>query len=140
MKKKLKEILLTMASFGILIYLGHHTYLLEWLAERWFCFIWAPIQLLWLFRQDILARWLTFGAFGGMFLGQIAEDIKWEVLGIESQIVHSSYWGVGIWFTVVLLSLMLGIFHTWLKNKKKKEAKLMEEARKQVENNKKTAE
>jgi len=140
MKKKLKEILLTMASFGILIYLGYHTYLLEWLAERWFCFIWAPILLLWLFRQDILARWLTFGAFGGMFLGQIAEDIKWEVLGIESQIAHSSYWGVGIWFTVVLLSLMLGIFHTWLKNKKKKEAKLMEEARKQVENNKKTAE
>lgn len=118
MKKKLKEILGTMASFGILIYLGHHTYLLEWLARRYFCFIWAPILILWIFRQEILARWLTFGAFGGMFLGQLAEDIKWEVYGIDSQIAHSSYWGVGIWFASILLMLAGGILHLWIRKKK----------------------
>ena len=118
MKKKLKEILGTMASFGILIYLGHHTYLLEWLARRYFCFIWAPILILWIFRQEILARWLTFGAFGGMFLGQLAEDIKWEVYGIDSQIAHSSYWGVGIWFASILLMLAGGILHLCIRKKK----------------------
>lgn len=123
MKKKLKEVFITMASFGILIYLGHHTYLLEWLARRYFCFVWAPILILWIFRQEVLARWLTFGAFGGMFLGQIAEDIKWEVFGIENQIAHSSYWGVGIWFGVLLLALLFGLLHTSIKARKKKAAK-----------------
>lgn len=123
MKKKLKEVLITMASFGVLIYLGHHTYLLEWLARRYFCFVWAPILILWLFRQEVLARYLTFGAFGGMFLGQIAEDIKWEVFGIENQIAHSSYWGVGIWFGVMLLSLLLGLMHTSIKARKRKAAR-----------------
>lgn len=123
MKKKIKEILGTMASFGILIYLGHHTYLLEWLAERYFCFLWAPILLLWVFRQEILARWLTFGAFGGLFLGQIAEDMKWGVYGVENQAAHSSYWGVGIWILTVILFIGLGLFHTWLKNRKKEKAK-----------------
>ena len=119
MKKKLKEICTTMASFGILIYLGHHTYLLEWLAQRYFLFLWAPILFLWIFRQEILARWLTFGVFGGLFLGQLAEDLKWEVFGMENQLAHSSYWGVGIWFAAVLLALALGILHTWLKRRKK---------------------
>ena len=140
MKKKLKEVFITMASFAVLIYLGHHTYLLEWLAKRWFCFVWAPILLLWLFRQEILARWLTFGAFGGMFLGQIAEDVKWEVLGLDNQAAHSSYWGVGIWFAVLLLSLGLGILQTWLKNRKKREAKVKEEAKKLLEHKENTAE
>lgn len=123
MKKKLKEVMITMASFGVLIYLGHHTYLLEWLARRYFCFVWAPILILWLFRQEVLARYLTFGAFGGMFLGQIAADIKWEVFGIENQIAHSSYWGVGIWFGVMLLSLLLGLMHTSIKARKRKAAR-----------------
>lgn len=122
MKKKLKEIFTTMAAFGILIYLGHHTYLLEWLAERYFCFLWVPILLLWLFRQEILARWLTVGAFGGLFLGQLAEDIKWEILGLDNVAAHSSYWGVGIWFAAVALALIFGILHTWLKRKKAKKA------------------
>ena len=118
MKKKIKEVCLTMAAFGILIYLGHHTYLLEWLAQRWFCFLWAPILLLWIFRQEILARWLTVGGFGGLFLGQLAEDIKWELYGIDAEIAHSSYWGVGIWFGTVALMLLLGILHLTLKRKK----------------------
>ena len=118
MKKKLKEILLTMGTFGVLIYLGHHTYLLEWLAQRYFCFLWVPILLLWLFRQEILARWLTFGAFGGLFLGQLAEEIKWDVLGTHNQAAHSSYWGVGIWFGVVLLSLAAGFLHSRIKKRR----------------------
>lgn len=122
MKKKLKEVTLTMASFGILIYLGHHTYLLEWLAERWFCFLWAPILLLWIFRLEILARWLTIGAFGGLFLGQLAEDIKWELYGIDANIAHSSYWGVGIWFGAVALTLLLGILHLSIRKKKAEKA------------------
>ena len=117
MKKKLKEILITMASFAISIYLGHHTYLLKWLAERYFCFIWAPILALWLFRQEILARWLTFGAFGGLFLGQLAEDIKWEIYGLDNMAAHSSYWGVGIWFAAVLLAFAAGMAHKALKKK-----------------------
>ena len=119
MKKKLKEITLTMASFGILIYLGHHTYLLEWLAERYFCFLWVPILLLWIFRQEVLARWLTFGAFGGLFLGQLAEEMKWEVLGLDNQMAHSSYWGVGLWFCAVVLAFLAGQLHTRLRNRKK---------------------
>lgn len=122
MKKKRKEVLLVMASFGVLIYLGHHVYLLEWLAKRYFCFIWAPILLLWIFRQEILARWLTFGAFGGLFLGQITEDLKWGIHGTDNMAAHSSYWGVGTWILTVILSIGLGILHTWLKNKKAKKA------------------
>lgn len=118
MKKKLKEILITMVSFAIAIYLGHHIYLLQWLAERYFCFVWAPILVLWLFRQEILARWLTFGAFGGLFLGQLAEDIKWEIYGLDNMAAHSAYWGVGIWFVVVALTLLLGILHLTVKRKK----------------------
>lgn len=118
MKKKLKEVFLTMASFGILIYLGHHTYLLEWLAKRWFCFLWVPILILWIFRQEFLARWLTLGAFGGLFLGQLAEDIKWEIYGLDNMAAHSSYWGVGIWFAAVAATLLLGIIHLSLKRRK----------------------
>lgn len=118
MKKKLKEVLTTMASFGVLIYLGHHTYLLEWLARRYFCFLWAPILLFWLFRQEILARWLTFGAFGGLFLGQIAEDMKWGVYGQQNDAAHSTYWGVGVWLLTVVLSFGFGILFTWLKQRK----------------------
>lgn len=118
MKKKLKEVFTTMAMFGILIYLGLNTYLLEWLAERYFCFVWIPIIVLWVFRQEILARWLTFGAFGGLLLGQIAEDMKWELLGIENQVAHSSYWGVGTWFTMVIIAFGFGILHTWVKIRK----------------------
>lgn len=119
MKKKVKEIAGTMASFGVLIYLGHHTYLLEWLSRRWFCFVWVPILILWTFRQEILARWLTFGAFGGMFLGQLAEDLKWEFWGMENQAAHSSYWGVGILFGILLLALVLGMFHTWIRHRRR---------------------
>jgi len=119
MKKKAKEILLTMTSFGVLIYLGHHTYLLEWLARRYFCFLWAPILIFWVFRQEILARWLTFGAFGGLFLGQIAEDIKWGLFGRADQAAHSSYWGVGIWLLTVVFSLGFGILFTYLKQRRK---------------------
>ena len=117
MKKKLREILITMASFTVLTYLGHHTYLLQWLAERYFCFIWAPILALWLFRQEILARWLTLGAFGGLFFGQLAEDIKWEIYGLDNMAAHSSYWGVGIWFAAVLLAFAAGMAHKALKKK-----------------------
>lgn len=117
MKKKLKEILIIMSSFAVLIYLGHHTYLLEWLAKRYFCFVWVPIMLLWIFRQELLARWLTFGAFGGLFLGQLAEDIKWGAYGLDHMPAHSSYWGVGIWFAAVLLALGAGIGHEALKKK-----------------------
>jgi len=119
MKKKAKEILLTMTSFGVLIYLGHHTYLLEWLARRYFCFLWAPILIFWVFRQEILAWWLTFGAFGGLFLGQIAEDIKWGLFGRADQAAHSSYWGVGIWLLTVVFSLGFGIQFTYLKQRRK---------------------
>lgn len=115
MKKKLKDIFSAMAAFGALIYLGRNTYLLEWLAERYFCFVWVPVLVLWLFRQEILAGWLTFGAIGGLFLGQIAEDMKWKILSADNQAAHSSYWGVGIWFTVVVLAFGIGILHTWLK-------------------------
>lgn len=122
MKKKIREVFTTMLSFAILIYLGHHTYLLEWLAERYFCFIWVPILLLWLFRQEIIARWLTVGAFGGLFLGQLAEEIKWELYGLDNMAAHSSYWGVGIWFAAVALTLVLGILHICLKRKKDRKA------------------
>ena len=118
MKKKLKEIFGITISFTVLIFLGQHTYLLEWLADRYFCFIWVPILLLWLFCKEILARWLTIGAFSGLFLGQIAENMKCEVYGVENQIAHSSYWGVGTWFTVVVVAFGIGILHTWLKLRK----------------------
>lgn len=118
MKKKLKEVFFTMASFGILIYLGHHAYLLEWLARRYFLFIWAPILLLWFFRQEILARWLTLGAFAGLFLGQLAEDFKWNIYGSNDLPAHSSYWGVGTWCIIVILTLGIGLLHTWLKSRK----------------------
>lgn len=127
MKKKLKEICSAMAAFGILIYLGRNTYLLEWLAERYFCFVWAPVLVLWIVRQEILARWLTVDAIGGLFLGQIAEDMKWKLLGENNQAAHSSYWGVGIWFAAVLLTLGLGILHTWLKRRKKEKTGKTEE-------------
>lgn len=117
MKKKLKEVLITMSAFGVLIYLGHHTYLLEWLAKRYFCFVWAPVLILWIFRQELLARWLTLGAFGGLFLGQLAEDIKWGVYGLDNVAAQSSYWGVGIWFATVLLALAAGFGHKALKKK-----------------------
>lgn len=122
MKKKCREILLTMAAFGVLTYLGHHTYLLEWLAERYFCFIWMPILVLWLFRQDILARWLSLGAFGGLFLGQLAEEVKWSIWGVENQAAHSSYWGVAIWFGAVLLALAAGLVHCRLQKGKASKA------------------
>ena len=122
MKKKLKEIFTTMAAFGILIYLGLHPYLLEWLAERYFCFVWAPILLLWIFRQEMLARWLTLGAFGGLFLGQLAEDVKWGIYGTDNMAAHSSYWGVGVWFLTVILCFGFGILHTWLRMKKAENA------------------
>lgn len=118
MKKKLKEIFGTISAFGVLIYLGQNTYLLEWLARRYFCFVWVPILLFWLFRQDVLARWLTFGAFSGLFFGQIMEDMKWGLLGIENQAAHSSYWGVGAWFTIVVVAFGIGILHTWIRTRK----------------------
>ena len=59
MKKKLREVFGTMLSFGILTYLGQNTYLLEWLAKRYFCFVWVPILLFWILKQEILARWLS---------------------------------------------------------------------------------
>ena len=111
--KKLKEVVITASTFGILIYLGQNPYLLEWLARRYFCFVWVPILLFWLFKQEILARWLTFGTFSGLFLGQIIEDVKWQLLGMENQAAHSSYWGVGIWFTVIIAAFGIGILHTW---------------------------
>lgn len=120
MKKKLKEIFRTVITFGVLTYLGQNTYLLEWLARRYFCFIWVPILLFWLFKQDILARWLTFGAFSGLFLGQIMEDTKWYLLGTENQAAHSSYWGVGIWFTTIIAAFGIGILHTWIKTRNPK--------------------
>ncbi len=119
MKKKLQEVFLAMAAFAALTYLGRHVYLLEWLARRHFCYIWIPILLLWILRQEILARWLTLGAFGGLLLGQLAEDLKWQIYSIENNIAHSSYWGVGLWFGTVLLSLLAGLFHTWLKHRKR---------------------
>ena len=121
MKKKLKEVFSTLFTFGILIYLGQNTYLLEWLAKRYFCFVWIPILLFWLFKQDILARWLTFGAFSGLFLGQIMEDLKWHLFGVAYQPAHSSYWGVGTWFTVLIAAFGIGILHTWIKRRKKSE-------------------
>lgn len=118
MKKKLLEILRTIAAFGILIYLGQNDYLLEWLARRYFCFVWVPILLLWIFRQEILARWLTFGTFSGLFLGQIAEDMKWYILGMNNQAAHSSYWGVGAWFTVIIVAFGIGLLHAWIRARK----------------------
>ena len=112
--KKLKEVVITASTFGILIYLGQNPYLLEWLARRYFCFVWGPILLFWLFKQEILARWLTFGTFSGLFLGQIIEDVKWQLLGMENQAAHSSYWGVGVWFTVIIAAFGIGILHTWI--------------------------
>ena len=119
MKNRFRESFKTMVLFALLIYLGNHSYLLEWLARRYFCFVWIPVFLLHLFRHEILARWITLGALGGMFLGQLAEDMKWYLLDAENQVAHSSYWGVGIWFLMVFLSIAIGIFHTWIKSRKK---------------------
>lgn len=120
MKIKYREAIGTMAIFAMLIYLGKHSYLLEWLSERYFCFIWIPIFILWIIRKNLLARWLTWGTFGGLLLGQFSEDLKWRLLGMENQAAHSSYWGVGTWLFIVILSLGLGALHTSWNNKKSK--------------------
>ncbi len=117
MKQKAKEILGTLALFAILTYLGRHSYLLEWLARRYFCLIWVPILVLWALGKDTIARWITAGAFLGLFVGQVAEDIKFILLGSSNPIAHSAYWGVGIWLLTVALCLGAGFVHIWAAEK-----------------------
>lgn len=122
MKKKIKEILNASMMFASLTYLGQNSYLLEWLANRYFCFIWIPIVFFWIIKQDILARWLTFGTFSGLIVGQIMEDMKWSLYGSDYQPAHSSYWGVGMWFTIIVITFGFGVIQTWIKLKKKQKS------------------
>lgn len=134
MKQKAKEILGVLTLFGLLTYLGRNAYLLEWLARRYFCFVWVPILVLWALNQEVLARWLTAGAFLGLFAGQIAEDLKKILLpAAENPAADSSYWGVGTWFTTVLAAAALGWLHSWILKKAalRKQAKLQKEKEKQ---------
>ncbi len=117
MKKRITNILLILALFGYLIFIGRSVYMLSWLAENYFCFVWAVIVLLWIFKQDICAKWLTFGSIFAVFPAQIVEGL---MVGEHQNAVDHSHllWGVGVWIGVAVLTLILGIlfqYRAWRK-------------------------
>lgn len=107
MKKRISSIILTLALFGYLIFLGRSDYLLEWLARNNFCYVWGLIVIFWILRLDICAKWLTAGSILAVFPAQIAEDL--ETLFYNGSIIaDSTYTGVFTWILLVLLSLIVG--------------------------------
>lgn len=119
MKKRITSILLTLALFGYLIFLGRSDYLIEWLAHNNFCYVWAVIVVLWAFHQDICAKWLTAGSILAVFPAQIMENIKFMRFANDNPAAHSFYWGVPTWIVLVIFSLIIGCtlqYRKWRKD------------------------
>lgn len=119
MKQRIKAILTIVLIFTYLIFAGRADYLLTWLADRYFLCIWIPIILLYIFKQDIIARWLTVGSIGAVPLGEVMEFVKFLKYG-ENQAAHSSYWGVATWAVAVVICTALGILFQLIHNRKNK--------------------
>lgn len=119
MKKRITSILFTLGLFGYLIFLGRSDYLIEWLAHNNFCYVWAVIVVLWIFRQDICAKWLMAGSILAVFPAQIMENIKFLHFGKDNPTAHSFYWGVPTWIVLTVLSLFIGValqYRKWRKD------------------------
>lgn len=108
MKKRLTNIVLILALFGYLIFIGRSDYMFSWLAHNNFCYVWAVIAVLWLFKQDICAKWLTAGSILAIFPAQVVESIG-----------KSANWGIGVWIGMVVLFLIFGLllqYRKWRKD------------------------
>lgn len=123
MKKRITNIILILALFGYLIFIGRSDYMFSWLAHNNFCYVWAVIALLWFFRQDICAKWLTAGSVLAVFPAQIVENIESSIL--SNDVAKSSYWGIGTWIGLVVICLCIGAwfqFRNWRRNHPKPES------------------
>lgn len=107
MKKRITNVLLILALFGYLIFVGRSDYLLQWLARNNFCYVWVLISLLWLLKLDVCAKWLTAGSILAVFPAQIMEDINGNVME-GNPAVDSAYWGVGVWIALTAIFLIIG--------------------------------
>lgn len=113
MKKRLTNIILILALFGYLIFIGRSIDMFNKLASNNFYYVWAVIAVLWLLKQDICAKWLTAGSILAVFPAQIA-----EILG------NSLNWGIGVWIGFVVLFLIFGLLlqlRKWRKDHPKSE-------------------
>lgn len=117
MKKRITMICLTLALFGYLIFLGRSNYLMVWLAENNFCYVWAGIVLMLIFRQDICAKWLTAGSILAVFPAQLMESLKGSFYKTEA-IAATKSWGIPAWVALVGVSLAVGVwmqYRAWRK-------------------------
>ena len=106
--KKVSPIWGILGIFALLYVVGNNSYLLNWLATRYFFFLWAVIPILWMFKLRSIAWTLTISSIGGIGIGQLAENLK-NLLFLDENYRNSTYWGVPAWFFIVIISTVLAI-------------------------------
>lgn len=131
-KSRLKIVGIMLLVFICLYIVGRDPYLIGWLANNYFLFIWAPIVLLMLFNQTRCAWCITGGSFLGIAAGQGAENLKNTFFSTASD-ADSLYWGIPVWIAIVVLSVALGIYLEVRQNKKDKQPEAAENKDKKAE-------
>ena len=122
LKARLKVIGIILLVFLCLYVIGRDPYLIGWLANHYFLFIWAPICLLLLFKVYTCAWCITGGSFLGIAVGQGAEKLKLLIMK-DSENAAGLYWGIPAWIVVVILAAALGIYLEIRQRKKMAESK-----------------
>ena len=121
-KTRLKVIGIILLVFLCLYVIGRDPYLIGWLADYYFLFIWVPICLLLLFKLATCAWCIAGASFLGIAAGQGAEQLKQLVMK-DSEGVATHYWGIPVWIAVVVLGAVFGVYLELRQRKKAEEAK-----------------
>lgn len=109
MKRRIGMCIGVLAIILSLYIIGRESYLLEWLARRWFCLLWLPCVAGLLFGRDKFALSSLVGVLGGIPIGQVAENLKWMFYKNNENIGHTMIVGVPVYFAVVLICYAVGV-------------------------------
>ena len=123
LKIRLKVIGVILVVFLCLYVIGRDPYLIGWLANNYFLFVWVPICILLLFKMSACAWCITGGSFLGIAAGQGAQQLK-LLLFKGSADENALYWGIPVWIAVVLLAAALGVYLEIRQRKKTAEPKI----------------